>query len=129
MSLSIINISAQVTQTPPIIPKIPFSVRHRVCLHFVHIQYTLQKVHENVTLVKKKICVKIFLHASIRARKATLERNYFSTRNHFHLRSRLPSLSCSLIFDRINTGVLFRSMNYLYLATFTCPMFLYPVSI
>ncbi len=84
------------------------------------------------TLVKKNICVKILLHANIPARKAALGRNYFSRRNNFGLHgSRLPSLSLSrsAIFDQINTDVLFRRVNYLYLATFMCPIvFLYPVS-
>ncbi len=66
-------------------------------------------------LVKKNICVKILPHANIPARKAALVRNY--------------SLIHSVIFDQINADVLFRRVNYLWLATFTCPIvFLYPVS-
>ncbi len=94
-------------------------------------QLMLQKVPENVTLVKKNVCVKILLHANIQVRLAALVRNYFSRCNNFDLHgSRLSlSFSCSAIFDQINTDVLFRRVNYLYLATFTCPVvFLYPVS-
>ncbi len=54
----------------------------------------LQKVAENVTLVKKNICVKILLHTNIQARKAALQRNNFSRHNNFHLNG--SSLSHSL---------------------------------
>ncbi len=68
-------------------------------------------------------CFKILLHANIAARKAAFARNYFSRHNNFDLHgSHLPPL-------RRNAGVLFRRVNYLYLATFTCPIvFLYLVS-
>ncbi len=71
------------------------------------------------TLVKKNICVKILLSASIRARKAALVRNYFSRRNNFCLNSLslLPNH-----FDQINADVLCRRVNYRYLATFMCPV-------
>ncbi len=73
---------------------------------------------------------------------ATLVRNYFSRRNNFGLygswllslsRSLFLSLSLSLsrsaMFDQINADVLFKRVNYLYPATFTCPVvFLYAVS-
>ncbi len=77
----------------------------------------------------KNVGVKILLHADIPARKAARGRNYFSRRNNFGLHSSSLSLSLSVIFDQINTDVLFRRVNYLYLATFMCPVvFLYPVS-
>ncbi len=69
-------------------------------------------------LVKKNTCVKILLHANIRAKKAALVKNYFSRRNNF-------CLSRSAIFDQINADVLFRRVDYLYLATFTCPIALF----
>ncbi len=76
-------------------------------------------------LVKKGVCVK-YLHANIRARKAALGRNYFSRRNDFPLIG--SALSDSAIFDQINIDVLFRRVNYLYIATFMCRIvFLYPV--
>ncbi len=75
------------------------------------------------TLLKKKVCVKILLHADIRAGKAALFFTIFPSVITF------MSLPHSAIFDQINADVLFRRVNYLYLATFTCPvMFLYPVS-
>ncbi len=82
------------------------------------------------TLVKKNICVKILLDADIPARKAALIRDYFSRRNNFGLHGFwLLSLARSAIFDQINTDILFKRVNYLYLATFTCLIvFLYPVS-
>ncbi len=82
-----------------------------------------------VTLVKKNICVKIRLCANIRARKAALVRNYFP--GVITLVSKAPGtcLSRLAIFDQINADVLFRRVNYLYQATFTCPeVFPYPVS-
>ncbi len=65
----------------------------------------LQKVPEKcVMLVIMNNCVKILLHANIWARKAARVRNYFSRRNNFGLGdSQLSSLSCSVIFDQINT--------------------------
>ncbi len=111
----------------------PMHFSHKILCLFTFCPYSINvtETPENVTaLVKKNVCVKIPLHANIRARKAALVRNYFSRRNHFCLNSsRLPSLSCSAIFDQINTDVLFRRVNCLYLATFTCPIvFLCPVS-
>ncbi len=92
----------------------------------------LQKVPKNLTLVQKNIHVKILLHINIQTRKAALARNYFFRRNNFHLNGfQLPSLSLSLTSDfQLNKAdILFRRVNYLYLATFTCPIvFLYPVS-
>ncbi len=60
------------------------------------------------------------MHADTAARKAALVRNYFSRRSYFGFLS--LSLSGSVIFDQINADVLFRRVNYLYLATFTCPI-------
>ncbi len=82
-----------------------------------------------VTLVKKNVLVKI-LQANIWAKKAVFVRNYFSRCNNFHLKgSQLPSLSRSAIFDQINADILYKRVNYWYLATFTCPIvFLCPVS-
>ncbi len=80
-------------------------MRYNVCLQFVHIQYITES---NV------LCVKILLHSNIQAKKAALVRNYFSRRNYFGLNgSWLPSLSCLVIFEELNTDVLFRRVNYL----------------
>ncbi len=86
------------------------------------------KVTENTwkcvtTLVKKNVSVKIPLHTNVKARKAALVRNYFSRRNNFSLHSSwLPSRSHVEIFNKINADVLFWRVNYLYLATPTCPV-------
>ncbi len=54
-------------------------------------------------------------------------RSCFSRCNNLSPRS---PLSHFVIFDQINADVLFRTVNYLYLTTFTCPIvFLCPVSI
>ncbi len=82
---------------PRIFTQIALSMRYGVCLHFVHIQCL-------TTLVKKCVCVKILLHANIHARQAALVRNYFFRRNNFR-------------FHQINTYILFRRVNYRYLAT------------
>ncbi len=54
---------------------------------FIYILSTFNNVTEStlkrVTLVKKNVCVKIPLHACIRARKAALVWNYFSRCNNF----------------------------------------------
>ncbi len=122
MSLSFVNISHIGYINPTHFSKIALSTRYRVCLHFAHIQYTSQKVPENVS--------QRYFHANIWARKAALVRNYFFRRINFCLKGpQLPSLSRSAIFGHINADLLFRRVNYLYLATFTCPIvFLYPVS-
>ncbi len=63
--------------------------------------------------LKKNVCVKIVLHAKIQARKEAIARNYFPRRTNFCLcSSRLPSLSCSVIFDQIHADILFRRVNY-----------------
>ncbi len=67
----------------------------------------------------KKGCITILLHANIQARKAAFVKNFFSTFNNFCLNDSPLSLSCSEISDQINTDILFRRVNYLYLATFT----------
>ncbi len=36
-------------------------------------------------MIEKNVCIKILLHANIRAKTAALMRNYFSRRNNFHL--------------------------------------------
>ncbi len=58
-------------------------------------------------LAKRNICVKILLHANIRARKAAV---VIQDSNH------------SVIFDQIKAEILFRRVNHLYQATFTCPI-------
>ncbi len=71
-------------------------------------------------VVKKKICVKILLHASIELGGSTCKELFFQN---FNLNSsRLPSLSTSVMFAHSNTDILFGRVNYLYLATFTCPL-------
>ncbi len=75
------------------------------------------------------IALMLVLHRpnSVRAQLCTalyaaLVRNYFSGKITFSL------LSHAAVFDQINVDVLSRRVNYLYLATFTCPtVFLYPV--
>ncbi len=88
----------------------------------------LQKVPENMwRYLLKRPSVSKLLYANVQTIKATLVRNYFSRSNNFWLP--VPSLSHSAIFDQINTDVLFRRVNYLYLSTCMCPIvFLYPVS-
>ncbi len=103
-----------------------------LCL-FICCPYSInitESVWTFVILLKKSVCVKILLHANVRAGKAALVRNYFPRRNHFCFKgSNLLSLSQSAISDQINADVLFRGVNYLYLATFTCPtVFLPPIS-
>ncbi len=67
--------------------------------------------------------VNVFSHVCIQVRKAALVRNYFSTRNNFGLRLPAPlSLSCSAIFDQINTDILFGRVYYLYQAIFMYPI-------
>ncbi len=79
-----------------------------------------------MTFIKRNVCAKILLHANIRARKAALKKTIFPGVIIFV--STAP-LSHSAIFDQINTGVLLRRVNYLYLANFKFPIvFLYPVS-
>ncbi len=72
-----------------------------------------ESIWKCVTMLVKRIAVgKIPLHVNIPARKAALVWNYFSRRNNFGLNgSRLPFLSRLVIFDQINTEVLFRRMN------------------
>ncbi len=79
-----------------------------------------------VALIQKNVCVKILLHTNIRARKAELVRNYFLT--FLTLVSTAPTypLSHLTTFDQINADVSFRSVNYICLATFTCPTVFLP---
>ncbi len=86
-----------------------------------------------LSIFNKRYRKSFFMRAfNIGAGKAAHVRDYFSRRNNFHLNS--PgllslSLSQSVMFDQINAEVLCRRVNYLYLATFLCPVvFLYPVS-
>ncbi len=100
-------------------PQIALSIRDCVCLYFVYIHKGYRKylkMCDNISKKKKCLRQKLF-HTNIRARRAAFVRNYFSRCYNFHLNgSWLPSLSCSAIFDKTNTDILFRRVNYRYLA-------------
>ncbi len=132
MSLSFVNVGLIGYINPT-----HFSQHSLVCeirFLFTFCPYTINVTESSLKcvtpLVKKNVCVKILLHTNILARKAALLRNYFSQRDNFGLHSsQLPSVSHSAIFDQIDAKSFFRRVNYLHLATFTCPkVFLYPVS-
>ncbi len=109
----------------------PFSLNsfiYEIWCSFTFCPYS-ESTWKCVSKLDKRISVKILLHANIRARKAALVRNYFSRHNNFHLHSsRLSSLSHLLNIFWPNKHTVFKRVNYLYLATFTCPIVcLYPV--
>ncbi len=135
MSLSFVNISHIGYINPTLFSQ--NNVIYEIWCLFTSCPYSINVTESSwkcvTTLLKKNVCVKIHLHANMSARKAALVRNYFCRCNNFRLSSsqllslslflsRSLSLSRSAIFDQINGDVLFRRVNHLYLATFTCPI-------
>ncbi len=116
---------------PPLVcPKKALCMRY--CL-FTFCPYSIKCTESTwkrvTTLVEKNVLFKILLHANIQARKAAHGRNYFSRHNNFVSVAPSFPLSHLPIFDQINSNVLFRRVNHLYLATVMRPIVCsYPVS-
>ncbi len=119
MSLSFLNINDASYINPTCFSQECFI--YKILCSFTFCPYTINVTESSwkcvTVLVKKNICVKIPFH-TIWARKAALVRNYFSRCNNFSLNgSWLLSLSRSVIFDQINTDIIFKWVHYYTLYT------------